>query len=65
MLTDGKETWPVCERCRADGRIWIGSSPVNDWILKAVANDHLLFEWQPTHTQQRLELDELQSEPTH
>ena len=56
---------PVCERCRADGRIWIGSSPVNNWILKAVANDHLLFEWQPTHSQQRLELDELQSEPTH
>ena len=65
VLTDGKETWPVCERCKADGRIWIGSSPVDNWILKTVANDHLLFEWQPSHIQQRLELDELQSEPTH
>lgn len=65
VLTDGKETWPVCERCKADGKIWIGSSPIDDWMLKAVANDHLLFEWQPSHIQQRLELDELQSEPTH
>lgn len=65
LLTDGKETWPVCERCQADGRIWTGSAPVSDWILKAVAKDHLLFEWQPGHIQQRLELGELQSEPTY
>lgn len=64
LLTDGVETWPVCDRCRADGKIWIGSSPINGWTLKAVEKDHLLFEWQLTHIQQRLELGDLQSEPT-
>ena len=64
LLTDGRETWPVCQRCRADNKIWIGSSPVSGWTLKAVEKDHLLFEWQLTHIQQRLELGDLQSEPT-
>jgi hypothetical protein len=64
LLTDGVETWPVCQRCRADGKIWIGSEPVSGWILKAVEQDHLLFEWQLTHVQRRLALGDLQSEPT-
>ncbi|MGU3414609.1 hypothetical protein ACLBW0_13485 [Enterobacteriaceae bacterium C34A] len=64
LLTDGTETWPVCRDCRAEGKIWIGSEPVNGWILKAVAKDHLLFEWRLTHAERRLELGDLQSEPT-
>lgn len=64
LLTDGVETWPVCLRCKAEGKIWIGSEPVSGWRLKAVEKDHLLFEWQLTHAQRKLELGELQSEPT-
>jgi hypothetical protein len=64
IITDGNQTWPVCKRCQADGKIWIGSSPVAGWSLVDVANDHLLFEWQATHTRKRLELDDLQAEPT-
>jgi hypothetical protein len=65
LLTDGVETWPVCDRCHAEGKIWIGSSPINDWVLKGVEKDHLLFEWLPGHIQQPLELGDLQSEPTY
>ncbi|HEY3983136.1 hypothetical protein [Cedecea sp.] len=64
LLTDGVETWPVCSKCKAEGKIWIGNEPVSGWQLKAVEKDHLLFEWRLTHTQRRLELGELQSEPT-
>lgn len=64
LLTDGVETWPVCRQCKAEGKIWIGSEPVSGWQLKAVEKDHLLFEWQLTHAQRKLELGELQSEPT-
>lgn len=64
LLTDGVETWPVCRQCKVEGKIWIGSEPVSGWQLKAVEKDHLLFEWQLTHAQRKLELGELQSEPT-
>ncbi|WP_455871769.1 hypothetical protein [Serratia proteamaculans] len=64
VLTDGVETWPVCRQCKAEGKIWIGSEPISGWQLKAVEKDHLLFEWQLTHAQRKLELGELQSEPT-
>lgn len=63
ILTDGQETWPVCERCRADGKIWLGDSPVSGWTLTEVANDYLQFEWTATHMHQRLSLEELTSEP--
>lgn len=63
ILTDGVETWPVCRQCNAAGNIWLGSEPVSGWKLKAVGKDHLLFEWQSTHAQRRLELGELQLEP--
>lgn len=63
VLTDGVDTWPVCRQCKAAGKIWLGSEPVKGWKLTAVKQDHLLFEWQSTHAQHRLELGELQSEP--
>lgn len=64
ILTDGVETWPVCRHCQAAGKIWIGNEPVSGWKLKAVEKDHLLFEWRFTHALRKLELGELQSEPT-
>lgn len=64
ILTNGVETWPVCRHCKAAEKIWIGSEPVSGWKLKAVEKDHLLFEWRFTHAQRKLELGELQSEPT-
>ena len=64
LLTNGHNTWPVCKGCKAEEKIWIGDQPVAGWVLKAVATDHLLFEWQLTHAQQRLELGDLHSEPT-
>lgn len=64
LLTDGRDTWPVCHHCRAENAIWIGNEPVEGWKLKAVNKDDLLFEWQLTHTSQHLEISDLQSEPT-
>jgi hypothetical protein len=64
LLTNGVDTWPVCRQCKAEEKIWIGSEPVSGWQLKAVEKDHLLFEWLLTHAQRKLELGELQSEPT-
>lgn len=64
LLTNGVETWPVCRRCKAEGKIWVGNEPAKGWQLKAVEKDHLLFEWRFNHIQRRLELGDLQSEPT-
>lgn len=64
IVTDGQQTWPVCNKCDAEGKIWIGSSPMEGWSLVEVADDHLLFEWLATHTRKRLELGDLQDKPT-
>lgn len=64
LLTDGIETWPVCKQCKAEGKIWIGNEPVSGWLLKAVEKDHLLFEWRHSQDQRKLNLSELQLEPT-
>ena len=63
IITDGQTSWPVCNRCRAEGKIWLGSAPISGWTLTDVTHDALQFEWQATHVRQQLMLDDLASEP--
>lgn len=63
IITDGKQSWPVCNRCKAEGKIWLGSTPVSGWTLTDVTQEYLQFEWQATHVRQQLMLDDLASEP--
>lgn len=65
ILTDGMDTWPVCDKCKVQGKIWLGSTPVSKWSLVEVTPDHLLFEWQATHARQRIALDDFASEPKY
>ncbi|HFK7188292.1 hypothetical protein [Serratia odorifera] len=64
ILSDGKQNKLLCQSCRTKGYIRPGEQLLPEWILKTLADDHLMVEWQPEHISKRIELDDLKSKPT-
>ncbi|MBP2169730.1 hypothetical protein J2125_002922 [Erwinia toletana] len=63
VLSDGKQSWIVCNQCRIADSIRRGEKLNENWQLTAIEPDYLVFRWLPLETDRRLPLDDMQSKP--
>ncbi|MCU5772719.1 hypothetical protein N5923_12280 [Erwiniaceae bacterium BAC15a-03b] len=63
VLSDGKQSWIVCNQCRIADSIRSGEKLNENWQLKAIEPDHLVFRWLPLENDQRLSLGDMTSKP--
>lgn len=63
LLTDNRRNWLICQQCRIAGAIRRGEKLNESWQLREITPDHLVLRWLPRENDQRLALDEMQSEP--
>ncbi|MFS2222960.1 hypothetical protein [Pantoea sp. B65] len=63
LLTDGRQSWIVCRQCKFADSIRSGEKLNDNWQLRAIEPDYLVFRWLPLENDQRLSLGDMKSKP--
>jgi len=63
ILSDGELNILLCKNCKTRGYTTPGKEIISSWKLVALADDHLVVEWQPEKILKRIELGDLTSKP--
>lgn len=63
VLSDGVQTWLICQHCHKKDFYAPGALITREWRLTEVAKDFLRFEWLPEKLTRRIALEELAVKP--